>query len=60
MRLVSWNVNGIRAAGRGGFLNWFEGEGADVVAIQETKARPEQLEEESASSAGIPLLLAFG
>jgi exodeoxyribonuclease-3 len=39
-------VNGIRAAGRGGFLKWFEDERADVVAIQETKARPEQLEEE--------------
>lgn len=46
MRLISWNVNGIRAAGRGGFLKWFEDEAADVVAIQETKARPEQLEEE--------------
>lgn len=47
MRLISWNVNGIRAAGRGGFLKWFEDEAADVVAVQETKARPEQLTEEN-------------
>lgn len=46
MRLISWNVNGIRAAGRGGFHPWFESEKADVIALQETKARPEQLEEE--------------
>jgi exodeoxyribonuclease-3 len=46
MRLISWNVNGIRAAGRGGFQKWFEDEAADVVAIQESKARPEQLEED--------------
>jgi exodeoxyribonuclease-3 len=46
MRLISWNVNGIRAAGRGGFQKWFEEEAADVVAIQETKANEEQLDEE--------------
>ena len=45
MKLISWNVNGIRAAGRSGFSIWFEREAADVVCVQETKARPEQLEE---------------
>lgn len=44
MKLTSWNVNGVRAAQRGGFLDWFENEQADVVALQETKARPEQLD----------------
>jgi exodeoxyribonuclease-3 len=43
VKLLSWNVNGIRAAERGGFLNWFADEGADVVCIQETKAQPTQL-----------------
>lgn len=45
MKLVSWNVNGIRACGKGGFLKWFEGEGADIVCVQEIKAHPDQLEE---------------
>jgi exodeoxyribonuclease-3 len=41
--LYSWNVNGLRAAEKKGFLDWLAGTGADIVAIQETKARPEQL-----------------
>ena len=45
MRLLSWNVNGIRACGKGGFLKWFEKENADIVCVQEIKAHPEQLEE---------------
>lgn len=45
MKIVSWNVNGIRACGKSGFLKWFEQEKADVVCVQEIKARPEQLEE---------------
>lgn len=45
MKLYSWNVNGIRAAGRNGFLKWFEDTKADVVCIQEAKATPEQLDE---------------
>ena len=44
-KLFSWNVNGIRAAQRAGFLNWFEDAKADVVCVQEIKASPEQLEE---------------
>jgi len=45
MKIFSWNVNGIRAAGRNGFGKWFEEAGADVVAIQESKATPEQLDD---------------
>jgi exodeoxyribonuclease-3 len=45
MKLASWNVNGIRACGKNGFLKWFEQEKADVVCLQEIKAHPEQLEE---------------
>lgn len=43
IKLVSWNVNGIRAAEKKGFLDWLRDGQADVVAIQETKASPEQL-----------------
>jgi exodeoxyribonuclease-3 len=46
MRLVSWNVNGIRAAYKKGFLDWFSQENADVVCVQETKAWAEQLVDE--------------
>jgi exodeoxyribonuclease-3 len=46
MKIVSWNVNGIRACGKAGFLKWFEQENADIVCLQEIKARPEQLEVE--------------
>lgn len=41
--LYGWNVNGIRAAEKKGFLDWLAATGADVVAVQETKAKPEQL-----------------
>jgi exodeoxyribonuclease-3 len=46
MKLASWNVNGIRAAHRSGFLDWFEKEAADIVCLQETKAYLEQLDQE--------------
>ena len=44
--LYSWNVNGIRAAAKKGFLEWLEHVQPDVLCIQETKAQPEQLEEQ--------------
>jgi exodeoxyribonuclease III len=44
IRLVSWNVNGIRAAQKKGFLEWLQAAGPDIVCLQETKARPEQLD----------------
>ena len=46
MKIMSWNVNGLRAAARKGFLNWFDEEDADVVCLQEIKAKPEQLSED--------------
>jgi len=44
MRFVSWNVNGIRSCARKGFLDWLDRSAADVVALQEVRARPDQLE----------------
>ena len=44
MRIISWNVNGIRAAIRKGFWDWFLSDGADIVCLQEVKARLEQLD----------------
>ncbi|MCL2093384.1 MAG: exodeoxyribonuclease III [Treponema sp.] len=43
MRILSWNVNGIRALEKRGFVPWMTREGADAVCIQETKAAPAQL-----------------
>ena len=42
IRIVSWNVNGIRAAHRKGFLDWFEEDRPDILCVQETKAQEEQ------------------
>jgi exodeoxyribonuclease-3 len=43
MRLISWNVNGIRAIAKKGFLDWLKTDKPDVLCLQETKARPEQV-----------------
>lgn len=42
MKLISWNVNGIRAAITKGFNDFFEQENADIFCIQETKMQPGQ------------------
>ncbi len=44
MRIITYNVNGIRAAIRKGLLDWIKAEGFDLVCIQETKAQPEQVD----------------
>ncbi|GAB4212658.1 MAG: exodeoxyribonuclease III [Sandaracinaceae bacterium] len=43
MRLVSWNVNGIRAVASKGFGDWLRAERADVIGLQETRATPAQV-----------------
>jgi exodeoxyribonuclease-3 len=45
MRVISVNVNGIRAAQRKGFFEWLMKQDADVVCIQETKVQEHQLDE---------------
>ena len=44
MKLVSWNVNGIRACLKKGFLDFFNEIDADIFCIQETKASESQVE----------------
>lgn len=44
MRLISWNVNGLRAAMQKGFADFFTASDADVFCVQETKMQPDQLE----------------
>ena len=43
--IMSWNVNGIRAAEKKGLLTWLDATRPDILAIQETKAAPEQVSE---------------
>lgn len=43
IKIMSWNVNGIRAAAKKGFLDWLAAESPDILCVQETKAQPEQL-----------------
>jgi len=45
LKLISWNVNGIRAVAKKGFHDWFKNENPDVLCIQETKAWEEQLDD---------------
>jgi len=51
-RLLSWNVNGIRAIHKKGFLDWFKNENPDALCLQETKAYPDQLVDELKSVKG--------
>lgn len=44
MRLISWNVNGIRAAVKKGFMDFFDGVDADIFCLQETKLSAGQLD----------------
>jgi len=46
MRILCWNINGIRAIWKKGFPEWFEKEMPDVLCLQETKAQRDQLEDQ--------------
>jgi exodeoxyribonuclease-3 len=43
MKIITYNVNGIRAALKKGWLDWFKAESPDVICIQEIKASPDQI-----------------
>ena len=44
MKLISWNVNGLRACLNKGFLDFFQREAPDILCLQETKLQPHQIE----------------
>ena len=46
IKILSWNVNGIRAIHKKGFLEWLGAASPDILCLQETKALPEQLPKE--------------
>lgn len=43
MKIISWNLNGIRSAARQGMLKWFDDTNADIVCFQELKSNKEQV-----------------
>ncbi|WP_196885643.1 exodeoxyribonuclease III [Aureivirga sp. CE67] len=54
MKIISYNVNGIRAALKKGFMDWLQSANPDVICIQETKAQKEQLDTTIFEEAGYP------
>ena len=46
MKLVSWNINGIRAAAKRGFAEWLGSASPEILCLQETKAHPEDVKVE--------------
>ena len=52
LRLVSWNVNGLRAAHKKGFVEWLEKSSPDVMCVQETKCQLDQVPPEISACAG--------
>lgn len=52
IRILSWNVNGIRAVHKKGFVDWLRKENPDVLCVQETKATKDQLSEDLLSPNG--------
>ena len=59
MKIISYNVNGIRAAINKGLLEWLSASGADVVCLQEIKATPEQLPLDAFADAGYPYPVSY-
>ena len=52
MRIVTFNANGLRSAASKGFFDWFAGQDADVLCVQETKAQEHQLTGEAGTKNG--------
>lgn len=54
MKILSYNVNGIRAAITKGFLDWLQAANPDVICLQEIKAQENQIPVDEISAAGYP------
>lgn len=54
MKIISYNVNGIRAAMRKGFIEWLQAANPDIICLQETKATVDQVDVEAIEEAGYP------
>lgn len=54
MKIISYNVNGIRAAFNKGFIDWLKANDPDIICLQETKAMQEQVATDQIEAAGYP------
>jgi len=52
MKIISWNVNGIRSVAKKGFREWFDQADADIVCLQEVRAQEEQIPSDLAEIPG--------
>ncbi len=52
MRIISYNVNGIRAAIKKGFLEWLKTDPADIICLQEVKAHQDDIDMDAIKAAG--------
>ena len=52
MRILSWNVNGLRACERKGFRRWLDRSGGEIVGVQEVRAEREQMPRRLAAPKG--------
>jgi len=57
MQILSWNVNGLRACHKKGFLSWLESSEAEIIGLQEVRALPDQLPAELIEREGWHLAL---
>lgn len=54
MKIISYNVNGIRAAITKGFIEWLKSANPDVICLQEIKATEDQIPTDEITAAGYP------
>jgi exodeoxyribonuclease-3 len=54
MKIISYNVNGIRAAITKGFIDWLQSANPDVICLQEIKATEDQIPTDEITTAGYP------
>ena len=54
MKILSYNVNGIRAAIKKGFLEWLQAANPDIICLQEIKATEDQIPIDEIKAAGYP------
>lgn len=59
MKIISYNVNGIRAAITRGFLDWLQSANPDVICLQEIKANEDQIPTEAILETGYPFQYYF-
>jgi exodeoxyribonuclease III len=59
MKIISYNVNGIRAAITKGFIDWLQHASPDVICLQEIKANEDQIPVEDIKNAGYPFQYYF-